>query len=413
MQRLFSVPLLVLLGVASGEQECSVVEHKKMQGDFRNCSRRNTEEHFNTEMGDTCELVKSVVKNCGELWNRCHTSREIRRMRDLHIEALVRQYGEQGELDSCEIVQEYRHSGRTLADPVEDETCTDEKTMEVQTKFQTCSHSTATSVYQTIQDLTSIKIIFDKLCKALTTIGTVCIKHLYQCFAEDDVRQMRKSHLQEMKTFLLRISEEKVTADVFENCKVMEYTETEEQEGIVMSHTDNNILDMENEGEHEVANNKDNEENSIAESVNEVGHLETTENIPVEITEEGSGIDSVPTTTEKTNTIQEKGARSVNYVGSSSTISTAVMDTDDKNVTEVYEKLKQTQNAVDGVPDDKGTEVDAEIGDKVVGENTAEAAVKTPEEYISVAVDKSNQVMATIASLVIVIGYARVIHTAD
>ena len=86
-----------------------MVEHKKMQGDFRNCSRRNTEEHFNTEMGDTCELVKSVVKNCGELWNRCHTSREVRRMRDLHIEALVRQYGEQGELDSCEIVQEYRY----------------------------------------------------------------------------------------------------------------------------------------------------------------------------------------------------------------------------------------------------------------------------------------------------------------
>merc|ERR1712042_9233 len=208
-------------------------------------------------MGETCELVKSVVKNCGELWNRCHTSREVRRMRDLHIEALVRQYGEQGELDSCEIVQEYRHSGRTLADPVEDVTCTDEKTMEVQTKFQTCSHSTATSVYQSIQDLTSIKIISDKLCKALTTIGTVCIKHLYQCFAEDDVKQMRKSHLQEMKTFLLRISEEKVTADAFENCKVMEYTENEEQEGIVIHQLDNDMVDMGSEESVENNNSKD------------------------------------------------------------------------------------------------------------------------------------------------------------
>merc|ERR1719206_1633613 len=82
-------------------------------------------------------------------------------------------------------------SGRTVTDPIEDVACSDEKTREIQTMFQTCSHSTATSVYQTIQDITSVKIISHKLCKALTTIGTVCIKHLYQCFAEEDVKQMR------------------------------------------------------------------------------------------------------------------------------------------------------------------------------------------------------------------------------
>ena len=119
----------------------------------------------------------------------------------------------------------FRQSVRTQDDPIEDVTCSDTKTMDIQTKFQTCSHSTATSVYQTIQDLTSVKIISDKLCKALTTIGTVCVKHLNECFAEDDVRQMRKSHLEEMKTFLLRISQEKLTGGALDNCKVMEYVE--------------------------------------------------------------------------------------------------------------------------------------------------------------------------------------------
>ena len=109
MHGLLSLPLLALLSVVKGFQECSVMDHKNMQGDFRNCSRSYTEEHFNSEMVDTCELVKSVVENCGELWNRCHTSREVRRMRDMHIEALVRQYGEQGELDACDLVQEYRY----------------------------------------------------------------------------------------------------------------------------------------------------------------------------------------------------------------------------------------------------------------------------------------------------------------
>ena len=97
--------------------------------------------------------------------------------------------------------------------------------MNIQTKFQSCSHSSATSVYQTIQDLTSVKIISDKLCKALTTIGTVCVKHLNECFAEDDVRQMRKSSLEEMKIFLLRISQGKVSNNALDDCKVMEYAE--------------------------------------------------------------------------------------------------------------------------------------------------------------------------------------------
>ena len=109
--RMLLLPCVILLAVvnaAAGEQECSVEEIKNMQGDFRNCSRRNTEEHFNSEMVDTCGLVESVVVNCGEIWNRCHTSKEVRRMRDLHIESLVRQYGELGELDDCELVKEYR-----------------------------------------------------------------------------------------------------------------------------------------------------------------------------------------------------------------------------------------------------------------------------------------------------------------
>ena len=96
-----SVTLLAVLSAvsAAGGEECSVVEHRKMQGDFTTCSRMYTEEHFNTEKGDNCQLVKSVVGKCGELWQRCHTSREVRRMRDLHIEALVRQYGDQGGLE--------------------------------------------------------------------------------------------------------------------------------------------------------------------------------------------------------------------------------------------------------------------------------------------------------------------------
>ena len=92
---------------------------------------------------------------------------------------------------------------------------------------------------------------------ALTTIGTVCVKHLNECFAEDDVRQMRKSHLKEIKTFLLRISQEKVTNVAFGDCKVMEYVENE------------------------VDKDKDQIEISLASDTNENIRIEQTEDIPL------------------------------------------------------------------------------------------------------------------------------------
>ena len=266
----------------------------------------------------------------------------------------------------------FRQSGRTLADPVEDVACSDEKTREIQTMFQTCSHSTATSVYQTIQDITSVKIISHKLCKALTTIGTVCIKHLYQCFAEEDVKQMRKSHLEEMKTFLLRISEEKVSNNVFENCVVMEYVESEEQNGIVLPELDNNIVDMAVEGEEENEV-EDTEYNEDADDIS-VQSVNTVKN---DI--ESNRSYSIQATTEQFTTEQVKDARSVDYVETDSTLSTnteesekvtRLVNTDKKQSTEVYSELKQTSVVVDD-------RVDELVTDKVV----IEKGVISPEEY--------------------------------
>ena len=54
-------------------------------------------------------------------------------------------------------------------------------------------------------------------------------------------------HLEEMKTFLLRISQEKVTNKVLDDCKVMEYAEIEvdrdkdQYESFLASDTDENI----------------------------------------------------------------------------------------------------------------------------------------------------------------------------
>ena len=107
--------------------------------------------------------------------------------------------------------------------------CDDATTTAVLKKLGNCSHEISTGVYTDIQDLTSVDTISSKLCTALSAIGTFCVKDLNQCFATGDLLQMRKSHLEEMKSFLLRISKEKVPTDTLDNCKILDYTDDEDQ----------------------------------------------------------------------------------------------------------------------------------------------------------------------------------------
>ena len=97
--------------------------------------------------------------------------------------------------------------------------CTDVQTLKIQQSFQTCSHEISTAVYEASLQIESRKLLASKLCKALTDIGTVCVKHLRECFARDDVVQMKKSSLTEMKDFLIRIVNGKVEADALDDCK--------------------------------------------------------------------------------------------------------------------------------------------------------------------------------------------------
>merc|ERR1712037_1066528 len=97
--------------------------------------------------------------------------------------------------------------------------CTDIQTLEIQQSFQNCSHEISTAVYEASLQIESSKLLAGKLCKALTDIGTVCVKHLGECFARDDVIQMKKSSLAEMKDFLIRIVNGKVNEDALDDCK--------------------------------------------------------------------------------------------------------------------------------------------------------------------------------------------------
>ena len=60
----------------------------------------------------TCQMLKDTVA-CGELWSQCHTRKEIRSMKDMHINARVQQFkGNDIDVKVCDVVKEYIRSGR-------------------------------------------------------------------------------------------------------------------------------------------------------------------------------------------------------------------------------------------------------------------------------------------------------------
>lgn len=81
-------------------------------------------------------------------------------------------------------------------------------------------------MYQGIIEMTdpNVDIIAEKMCKSLSKIGTVCVKPLSECYAIDDLKQIRKSYILEAKKYLLSFKRD-MSADALDNCKILDYTE--------------------------------------------------------------------------------------------------------------------------------------------------------------------------------------------
>ncbi len=113
------------------------------------------------------------------------------------------------------LVIEIYHSCKTQLCPVPKKA---PRATQVMADFQQCSYRITTLAYQTVLELTTHTEISEMLCQALANISATCPNLLQECFAAEDVDQMRSLHLQEMKEFLLRIVKGRVSAEQLEGC---------------------------------------------------------------------------------------------------------------------------------------------------------------------------------------------------
>merc|ERR1712087_949529 len=154
---------VILAGAGLVSCSCSQEKYTAMQASFSNCSSQLTQ-----QSGEICQLLESVVDQCSKLWLACHSKKEVAKMRDLHINHLIKSYQETEDLEDCRVVKEYRMSGRAGGEAEDEILCDDDTTSAVLKKLGDCSHDISTKVYTDIQDLTNVKTIKTKLCKALS-----------------------------------------------------------------------------------------------------------------------------------------------------------------------------------------------------------------------------------------------------
>jgi len=226
MKSIYPLVLIVVLKIGLSHQEiasCSIVQTKRLQEQFQECSQKHTDKfHYNPGDGHVCELMSEIVNTCVPVFRTCNSAREVKRMQNRHTEALINQYRDFGDLESCSLVKAFRETGGETKEVVK---CDNAKTAANQDKMRDCSHKTSSSTYMEIMDLENTGIISEKLCNALKAIGTICVKHMSECYNEEDFSNTKRGHIEQMKAFLLDMSASKVNKDALDNCKILEYTE--------------------------------------------------------------------------------------------------------------------------------------------------------------------------------------------
>jgi len=236
--------LLGLLGACQGQDqlsECSDSEMQETNSEFNQCAvqleyqfeeRKDTAEDETGVETAACSLISETVTECGKAWDKCYTEEEVLRLHDMHLESLLAQHSSLS-LSGCSLVEEYLESGRREENVDQDARCSDRRSIQGQQKFQTCSHAESTKAYDNIIEMDDSEKIKTILCDTLGRIGLVCTKELEECFSTEDLARTTKSHLLEMKKFLVSFAEGKISEDELAGCGVFQAIESEDSETVI------------------------------------------------------------------------------------------------------------------------------------------------------------------------------------
>ena len=218
MTRIVLVSIIIPIIIVSCES-CSVSEMAAMQETYNTCSLAGL------EVTEPCLMLETVIGECGQIWTRCHEAMEVRRMRDLHLDTILRRREDNSEYEECDVLREFRESGRNISVELT-EKCPQHEIAQAQQLFQNCSHETSRSLHNNFHELEDSVMIAESLCEALTVIANECVSYLQVCYRADDLMMTRTSHLDQMTGYLLRMFSGKVNESHLIDCDVNDVNKT-------------------------------------------------------------------------------------------------------------------------------------------------------------------------------------------
>merc|ERR1712025_227901 len=84
------------------------------------------------------------------------------------------------------------------------------------------------------------EVLGDKICVLLKRIEQECVTKLHLCFSGEDIHRMTESHLQEMRLFLSRVVQARLSVQQLEECHLNVSQENETEDSHLKS-VDENI----------------------------------------------------------------------------------------------------------------------------------------------------------------------------
>ena len=108
--------ILPFLGISEAFTTCGLVDLRKVQEMFSNCTNKyKTDYNMAVTLKKeevqkvTCRLVENIVETCGDEWRQCHGVEDVRRMKDMHVESLLtKNRGAVVDIEQCSTVKQFR-----------------------------------------------------------------------------------------------------------------------------------------------------------------------------------------------------------------------------------------------------------------------------------------------------------------
>jgi len=213
---LLSILSVMLVGQTSAMSLCTMDELQRMHKEYVQCRDNFTTTFHQSKSvrGDgACEMVEKIINICSSRWEQCHTSQDMKKLKEIHLSSLIRQW--EGELrrENCQTESLIREN-RAMD-------CSQEQSDADMNSAQSCVDTISRTLYGEAYLATDPQHLSNLYCASLANISTECATQLKNCYTTSEIEQLTFSAKNEWYIILREVVSDDVPFKI-PNCKEKE-----------------------------------------------------------------------------------------------------------------------------------------------------------------------------------------------